>query len=171
MGGLNLIHADYNNDGTPDVLVLRGAWLGELGKQPNSLLLNQGNGRFADVTQAAGILSFHPTQTAAWGDFDNDGWLDLYIGNESTPGSRHPTELYRNNRDGTFTEVAADLEVQVEAFVKGVAWGDYNNDGFVDLYVSVLTGPNLLFRNDGPTPSGGEGRRRGKSKLELRGGR
>ncbi|MEE8169797.1 MAG: VCBS repeat-containing protein, partial [Phycisphaerae bacterium] len=84
VGGLNLVHADYNNDGHPDVLVLRGAWRGAHGRPPNSLLRNNGDGTFSDVTEAAGLLSFHPTQTAAWGDYDNDGRLDLFIGNETT---------------------------------------------------------------------------------------
>ena len=62
--------------------------------------------------------SFHPTQTAVWFDFDGDGWLDLFIGNETIPGGRpHPCELYRNNRDGTFTEMAAAAGVAVRAYV------------------------------------------------------
>ena len=60
-GGLNIIQADYNNDGYLDILVLRGAWLGEFGKQPNSLLRNNGDGTFTDVTIESGLLSFHPT--------------------------------------------------------------------------------------------------------------
>ena len=85
-GGLNLVHADYDNDGLDDVLVLRGAWWGDQGRHPNSLLRNTSAGgtiAFEDVTHEAGLLSFHPTQTAAWADFDGDGWLDLAIGNES----------------------------------------------------------------------------------------
>ncbi len=76
-GGLNLVQADYDNDGFIDVLVLRGAWLGPSGEQPNSLLRNRGDGTFEDVTVEAGIATRHPTQTAAWGDYNNDGWLDL----------------------------------------------------------------------------------------------
>jgi hypothetical protein len=154
IGGLNLIHADYDNDGFPDVFVLRGGWWGSGGRHPNSLLRNNGDGTFSDVTEAAGLLSFHPTQTAAWGDYDNDGWLDLYIGNESTPTERHSSQLFRNNRDGTFTNVAQQAGVAFRGYVKGVSWGDYNNDGLLDLYVSNYGGPNLLFRNDGPDASG-----------------
>jgi len=153
VGGLNIIHADYNNDGAPDVLVLRGAWQRDLGRFPNSLLRNNGDGTFADVTEEAGLLSFHPTQTAAWLDLDGDGWLDLFIGKESTPGETHPCELFRNNRNGTFTECAKLNGVAVTAFVKGVAAGDYNNDGRPDLYLSIQQGPNILFRNDGPAAS------------------
>jgi hypothetical protein len=153
VGGLNLNHADYDNDGDVDVLMLRGAWLQEEGRHPNSLLRNEGNGTFVDVTEEAGLLSFHPTQTAAWADFDNDGLLDLFIGNESQVGS-HPCELYRNNGDGTFTDVAAAVGVAHEGFVKGVAWGDYDNDGLPDLYLSRMEQPNVLYRNEGPGDGG-----------------
>jgi hypothetical protein len=150
-GGLNMCHADYDNDGDVDVFVLRGAWLRDQGHLPNSLLRNNGDGTFEDVTEEAGLLSFHPTQAGAWGDFDNDGWLDLFIGNESTQGEIHSCELYHNDGDGTFTEVAAALKVAHVAMVKGVAWGDYNNDGRLDLYLSCLGAPNVLFRNEGPS--------------------
>ena len=84
VGGLNAVQTDFDNDGFADVLVLRGGWFGADGLHPNSLLRNQGDGTFADVTEAAGLLTLHPTQTAAWADFDNDGWLDLFVGNESS---------------------------------------------------------------------------------------
>ncbi len=148
-GGLNLVHADYDNDGDADVLVLRGAWQGAAGKFPNSLLRNRGDGRFEDVTEAAGLLDFHPSQTAAWGDYDNDGWLDLYVGNESSPGERHPCRLFRNRGDGTFEDVTAATGLGVIGYVKAVAWGDVDGDGWLDLYVSRLDGPNRLFRNRG----------------------
>ncbi len=154
-GGLNTTHADYDNDGDADVLVLRGAWRFEDGRLPNSLLRNDG-GRFTDVTEDAGLLSFHPTQTAAWADFDGDGWLDVFIGNESGRGRAHPCELYRNNHDGTFTEIAAGAGVAVVGYVKAVAAGDYDNDGRTDLYVSRLDGSNHLFRN--VTTEGGPAR-------------
>ena len=68
-----------------DVLVLRGGWLEKYGRYPKSLLRNNGNGSFTDVTFAAGLARVHfPTQTASWGDYDNDGDLDLYVGNESS---------------------------------------------------------------------------------------
>ncbi len=149
-GGLNLCQADYNNDGFADALVLRGAWLAADGAHPNSLLRNNGDRTFEDVTEQAGLLSFHPTQTGAWGDFDNDGWIDLFIGNESTSQSRHPCELYRNNGDGTFTNVAAAAGLDHVGFVKAAVWGDYDNDGRIDLYLSRLGQPNLMYRNNGP---------------------
>ena len=156
VGGLSLVQTDYNNDGQIDVLVLRGAWFGTEGHHPRSLLRNNGDGTFTDVTEEAGLLSFHPTQAAVWFDFNNDGWLDLFIGNESYAGDNNPCELYRNNGDGTFTECAAEAGLATIAFVKGVTASDYNNDGRTDLYLSCKGGPNILFRNDGPRePNGG----------------
>lgn len=152
-GALNMNHADYDNDGDVDVLMLRGAW-NRPGDQPNSLLRNNGDGTFEDVTKAAGLLSFHPTQNAAWSDYDRDGHLDLFIGNESDEGNFHKSELYHSNGNGTFTEVAAQAGVDVAAFVKGCAFGDVNNDGYPDLYVSNLMGPNSLFMNQGPGADG-----------------
>ena len=150
LGGLNLVVTDYNNDGHPDVLVLRGGWWGKYGEYPMSLLRNNGNGTFDDVTEQAGLMSLHPTQTAAWADYDNDGWLDLYVGHESAPDDPHPSQLFHNNHDGTFTEVGAANGLAEMGYVKGVAWGDFNNDGRPDLYISVKGGSNRLLRNDGP---------------------
>lgn len=156
-GGLNLVVTDYNNDGHPDVLVLRGGWWGKYGRYPMSLLRNNGDGTFDDVTEQAGLMSMHPTQTAAWADYDGDGWLDVFVGHESTPGDPEPSQLFHNNGDGTFTEVGASMGLSEMGFVKGVAWGDYNNDGRPDLYISTMDGRNRLFRNDGPVPAGAIG--------------
>ena len=98
ISGLNLVHADYNNDGFLDVLVLRGAWLNEA--HPNSLLRNNGDGTFWDVTEEAGLLVSAPTQTATWGDYDNDGWVDLFIGNESQTTTTYPCQLFTTTVTG-----------------------------------------------------------------------
>ena len=157
VGGLNLIQADYNNDGFPDVLVLRGAWLGDEGRFPKSLLRNNGDGTFEDVTEAAGLLSFKSSQTALWFDYDNDGWIDLFLGNESVGASTNRCELFHNNGNGTFTECAIESGVGFIGFVKGACSADFNHDGRPDLFLSVLGAPNVLFRNDGPaTNSGGK---------------
>jgi FG-GAP-like repeat/ASPIC and UnbV len=149
-GGLNMIHADYDNDGDLDVFVLRGAWLWNAGYHPNSLLANDGRGHFTDVTFEAGLAEINfPTQTAAWSDYDNDGDLDLYVGNESYPGQPCPSQLFQNDGRGHFTDVAAQAGVQNLLFSKGVTWGDYDRDRFPDLYVSNFHGPNRLYRNLG----------------------
>ncbi|MDX1909075.1 MAG: CRTAC1 family protein [Bacteroidia bacterium] len=149
-GGLNCIHADYDNDGLTDVFILRGAWFGNAGKHPNSLLKNLGGGKFRDVTEEAGLLTFRPTQAGAWADFNQDGWLDLFVGNESSFTS-FPSELYLNLGNGTFREVSAQVGMSLVTYVKGAAWGDINRDGLPDLYVSILNGPNRLYVNRGGT--------------------
>ena len=164
LGGLNLVHADYDNDGAPDILVLRGAWLGDDGRIRNSLLKNDltgDTGRFVDVTAAAGLAyPAYPTQAAGWADFDGDGDLDLLIGNESAAtstdplqflgktGNVFPTQLFQNNSDGTFSDIARSSGITNRQFTKSVAWGDYDNDGDPDAYVSSF-GPNQLLRNNG----------------------
>jgi len=145
-GGLNLKHADYDNDGDLDIFIMRGAWLKAEGQHPSSLLRNDGHLKFTDVTFAVGIENFFPTKSSAWADYDNDGDLDLFIANETSPEIEAPCRLYRN--DGSkFVDVAAAAGVQARVFSMGSNWGDYNNDGWPDLYLSV-TGPNRLYRNN-----------------------
>ncbi len=166
LGGLNLTHADYDNDGHPDVLVLRGGWFREVGMHPDSLLRNNGDGTFTDVTFDAGLggVAF-PNQVGAFADYDNDGDLDIYLGAETdlkrNPATdyaassfdtqynvRAPCSLFRNNGDGTFTDVAAAAGVENLRYTKGVTWGDYDGDRFPDLYVSNLGDRNRLYHND-----------------------
>ena len=150
VGGFNMTQADYDNDGDMDILLLRGAWMRKHGLIPNSLLQNDGSGKFVDVTFSAGLGEEHyPTQTAAWADYDNDGDLDLYIGNEFLEKMVHaPCQLFRNNGNGTFSDVAKEAGVQNFGYTKGVSWGDYDADRFPDLYVSNFEGGNRLFRNN-----------------------
>ncbi|MEO5905970.1 MAG: VCBS repeat-containing protein, partial [Saprospiraceae bacterium] len=150
-GGLNLRHGDYNNDGYADFLILRGAWLRDQGKIPSSLIRNNGDGTFTDVTVGAGIYAKRPTQNAVWADFDLDGWLDLFIGYESMPEQgplfTYPSVLYHNQRNGTFKEVSAAAGLNVNTFIKGSTVGDINNDGLEDLFLSVFNGPKQLYLN------------------------
>jgi len=155
VGGLNLIQADYDNDGFLDALVLRGGWLGSQGRFPLSLLRNRGDGTFTDTTRDAGLLRFAPTQTATWLDYDGDGRLDLFVGNESTPDDTHACELYHNEGNGTFRNVAREAGVDLVGYVKAVVSGDYDNDGRPDLFVSIFGGDNVLFHNDGGSAGGG----------------
>lgn len=164
LGGLNCVGADYDNDGDVDLMILRGGWLsGPNGRIRNSLLRNNGDCTFTDVTRAAGMEApAYPTSSAAWGDFDNDGDLDVYVGNESIGAlgvpvasqDTYPAQLFRNNGDGTFTDIAQEAGVANERFAKGVAAGDYDNDGDLDLYVSNYSfleqeGADRLYRNHG----------------------
>ncbi|MCR9290504.1 MAG: CRTAC1 family protein [Bacteroidetes bacterium] len=155
-GGLNITHTDYNNDGFKDILVLRGAWFGTTGELPNSLIKNNGDGTFEDVTIAAGLFSKYPTQAASWADFNNDGWLDLFIGNETESQKiQYPCELYMNNGDGTFTNKIAESGLRsIRAMVKGCTAADANNDGWTDLYISFLNAPNVLVLNNGANDKG-----------------
>jgi hypothetical protein len=149
-GGLNMSGADYNDDGHADVLVLRGGWWKENGRHPNSLLRNNGDGTFTDVTFDAGLGDVHyPTQTAAWADYDNDGDLDLYVGNEVSEKVPAKGQLFRNRGDGTFTDVAEQAGVDNQGYAKGVAWGDYDGDRFPDLFVSNMDRQNRLYHNNG----------------------
>ena len=157
LGAFNLLQADYDNDGDLDLLALRGGWLFSEGRIRNSLLRNDASSaeagestrRFVDVTLASGLAEpAYPTQTGAWADYDNDGDLDLYVGNEHSGERAYPSQLFRNRGDGTFEDVAEAAGVANHRFTKGVGWGDYDNDGDADLYVSNQ-GLNRLYRNDG----------------------
>ena len=136
--------ADYDLDGWIDVFIAKSS----------GLYRNRGDGTFEDVSLPAGITTSAYSQDGAWGDFNNDGYPDLYVtmGQEST--SAQPSDaaciLYRNNGDGTFTDVTAESGVTNTSGSLGVTWGDYDNDGDLDLYVVNTTGAaNRLFRNNG----------------------
>jgi hypothetical protein len=151
-GGLNFLHFDANDDGRLDLLVQRGAWLGESGKVPNSLLIQQPDGTFVDRTLEAGIETAAPSQVAVTADIDNDGDLDLFLGYESQPlaaGTEFPSRMFKNRGDGTFEDVTRKAGVQNLRYCKGAAFGDYDGDRLPDLYVSNLGGPNRLFHNNG----------------------
>ncbi len=141
LGGLNIIQTDYNNDGCLDILVPRGAWVYPV---PMSLFRGNGGGTFEDVTRQAGLTALASTQAVVWADINNDGYLDLFVGNE-----RGPSHLFLNKGDGTFEDISAASGVDRIAFTKGVVAGDYDNDGHVDFYVTNMGNSNFLYHNEG----------------------
>jgi hypothetical protein len=158
---LNASHADFDNDGDLDVVMLRGAWEGP---HRMTLLRNRGDGRFEDVTLAAGLATPLSSIAAVWGDYDNDGFVDLYVCGEylspfagagfgaeggMTPDPRNRSRLYRNRGNGTFEDVAERAGVTNERCAKGAAWGDYDSDGRPDLFVSNMGQACRLYRNEG----------------------
>ncbi len=141
--------ADYDNDGFMDV-----AMTGDGDAQ--ALYKNMGSGTFVDVTAAAGIRPKKSGKGLAWGDYNNDGLLDLVIARGHRGRAGDGVSLYRNNGDGTFTDVTKVAGVQITASCWAAVWGDYDNDGFLDLFVTNAgdtgQGPgnaNRLFHNNG----------------------
>jgi len=127
---------DYDRDGWLDVFVQTN--LQNVSEHPqgrrNYLFHNNRNGTFTDVTDRAGISGEAQGHSAVWWDFDNDGWPDLYVGNDYAP----PDALYRNNRDGTFTNVIDRVVPHMPYSSMGSDLGDINNDGRIDLLVTDM---------------------------------
>jgi hypothetical protein len=163
--GQGVCAADYDNDGDPDI------YLANFG--PNQLYRNNGDGTFTDVTEEVGVGNPRWGSSCAFGDIENDGDLDLYVVNyvdfginnnkfcgDYNAGVRaychphvyngNPDVLYRNNGDGTFSDVSHEAGVHTTAGKGlGVVFGDYNNDGWIDIYVANDSVPNFLYQNQG----------------------
>jgi len=141
LGGLNIVQTDYNNDGCVDFLVLRGGW--EFPLRP-SLMKNNCDGTFTDVTVASGIGEpLVASQTAVWADINNDGLLDLFLGNEAGGN-----QLFLNKGDGTFENISHSAGIDKPGVTKAVVAADYDNDGYVDFYVTNYLGENRLYHNN-----------------------
>jgi len=112
---------------------------------PLSLVRNNCDGTWSDVTRAAGLADgLYASQIAVWSDVDKDGRLDLFVGDE-----QGPSQLFRSRKDGTFENVSHAAGVDRRSFVKGAVAEDYDNDGWPDLFVSNIRGDNLLYHNNG----------------------
>ncbi len=154
------VWADIDNDGDLDMYATSGATEGD---KTDRLWRNEGDGTFVDVTVSAGDVTDHyTTEGAGWGDFNSDGYVDLYLASYERPrtetfqeyGVGYPDILYANRGDGTFHDVTHTMGI-VPPFGKdlcgrGVNWGDYDNDGDLDIYVSnYRLQENFLWRNEG----------------------
>lgn len=150
-GVFNTVQADYDGDGRLDLYLVRGAWGRHFGRQRDTLLRQQADGSFTDVTQEAGMADVaYPNLAAAWADYDRDGDLDLFVGGMRLSDFRTaPSQLYRNEGDGRFTDVADAAGVEKAGDVTASVWGDHDNDGDEDLFVANLRGPDRLYRNEG----------------------
>lgn len=145
------LFADFDNDGHKDLFVSHTF-------RHNQLFRNNGNGTFTDVTARSGIGEDCCTTVASWADYDNDGFLDLYVGRYLDPRKDIPTtfyarngepnQLYHNNGDGTFTNVTEKSGAGEIGLCLGTVWGDYNDDGYPDLYVVNDFGRKTLYRNN-----------------------
>jgi hypothetical protein len=145
------LFADYDNDGFKDLFVSRTF-------KHNQLFHNNGDGTFTDVTAKSAIGADSCTTVASWGDYDNDGYLDLYVGRYLDPRLAIPTtfyarnglpnQLYHNNGDGTFTNVTERAGVGEKGLCLGTVWGDYDADGYPDLYVVNDFGRKTLYHNN-----------------------
>ena len=141
--------ADYDNDGFMDV-----AFSGD--GTTDALYRNQGDGTFVNVSAAAGMIQAVNGKGIAWGDYNNDGFVDLYIARGANGGGTFSNTLYRNNGDGTFTDVSTAAGVAATTDTWSAVWGDYDNDGYLDLFVTSA-GPgaqgvgdaNFLYHNNG----------------------
>jgi hypothetical protein len=142
-GGLQIMQTDFNNDGLLDVFIPRGAWLHDPIRP--TLLRNDGDFKFVDITAEAGLIQPVNSNSAQWNDYNLDGWIDLFICCE-----KQPHRLYKNNGDSTFTEVseAAGVVPTQATFGKGSTWIDYDNDRYPDLFVNYLDGHPDLFHNN-----------------------
>jgi hypothetical protein len=139
--------ADFDNDGDPDLFAANGDFYGgSLGpNQTNCLYQNNGNGTFTRIVEGALVTDRGISEGGAWGDYDNDGLVDLFI-----VEARGNNWLYHNEGDGAFSRITSGSLVNDGGLSQACAWGDYDNDGFVDLFVANQSNePNFLYRNSG----------------------
>ena len=132
------VWADYDNDGALDLFI----GLNSAGS--DWLYHNNGDGTFTKVTNGPTTIIGGNANNCVWGDYDNDGHVDLYVAN-----SDQNDFLYHNNGNGTFTRITNNAITLKFGNSQGASWGDYDNDGLLDLFISRVNEPNILFRNLG----------------------
>ncbi|NNE55762.1 MAG: T9SS type A sorting domain-containing protein [Flavobacteriales bacterium] len=129
---------DFDRDGDDDIYFANSFG-------PNRFYVNQGNLQFDEMAEEYGLAGGDEYSLAAiWADYNNDGLVDLYVGNLNDPN-----QLYRNEGDGTFTEIASELGVDDDGAVRSVMWADVNGDNYLDLYVANMNEQNSFFINQG----------------------
>jgi PKD repeat protein len=137
--------ADLTGDGVLDLYITNF--------EDDALLQGLPNGSFVDVAASAGALNHDTGWGIALEDFDNDGWVDIYVANGRVIFLDEPAftdRVFRNNGGGNFSDVSFQAGVQQRANHRGVAAADFDNDGDVDLFVTEVLGPSVLYRNDSP---------------------
>jgi len=141
---ISMAWGDYDNDGWLDL------FLAHCRNFDNSLYHNNGDGTFTRITTGAIVHDGGVSYGCAWADYDNDGWLDLFVANGWTYESQK-NFLYHNNGDGAFTRVTSGSVANDQFGSTACAWGDLDNDGFLDLFVANTESENSFYRNNGKT--------------------
>jgi hypothetical protein len=142
-GSINWI--DYNKDGKIDVLFANDG----MPPRYNYFFRNDNLLSFTNIAYSIGLIDSSSTLCLAAADYNNDGYPDLFLGTQSNPGSLLTGMLYKNNGNGTFSNVTSASGITTDFYTWGVEWGDFNNDGFLDLYLASTTGFNQLYKNNG----------------------
>ncbi|MCX6164966.1 MAG: FG-GAP-like repeat-containing protein, partial [Ignavibacteriae bacterium] len=136
---------DYNKDGKIDVIFANDG----MPPRYNYLFRNDNLTSFTNVAYTAGLVDSSSTLTLSAADYNNDGYPDLFLGTQSNPGFSTTAILYKNNGNGTFTDATIESGILTNYYTWGSEWGDFNNDGFMDLFLASTTGYNQLYKNNG----------------------
>jgi hypothetical protein len=142
-GSINWI--DYNKDGKIDVLFANDG----MPPKYNYFFRNDNLLSFTNVAYSIGLIDSSSTLCLAASDYNNDSYPDLFLGTQSNPGSLLTSIVYKNNGNGTFTDVTNASGITTNYYTWGAEWGDFNNDGYMDLFLANTTGFNQLYKNNG----------------------
>lgn len=157
---------DYDNDGKPDIFLLNGSTVSrELNKEKaakSALYHNLGDWKFEDVTEKAGVANERWGMGVAVGDYNNDGFPDLFVSNYGV------SRLYKNNGNGTFTDVAPKVGLDIKGWHTGATFGDYDKDGRLDLFVPAYIDFDLKNLPQSPSDVG-KGTTVGRNYCQFRG--